>query len=199
MKHLWLLLATMLALLTACPSESVNTPGAFTLSGQLSNYTQGSKPIVGIGFGEPLFVTVGQGTLQADGRFSLTLPSNPTPLQAFSGSCAGATISPSDAKGMFLFGLAAFENSQATLGLYYATGTDSTAAGYKRQMYFYADKNTTINGTCDDTTFNLSLKAGWNKVSTSFAYSQGVLTGTTYSSAAMPAGAQWLSGAAVMK
>jgi hypothetical protein len=189
-------LATTLAFgLSACLSNTPiidNTGDALTITGQVANYTQGARTLAGT----TLVAVLGQGSIAADGRFTLTLPNGSSiQNQLFNKlgvDCPSVSVVPADVKGVFLLGIVSVQTGTNGISLIYATGTDSTATGFQREGYLYVDKTTTINGGgCDDSNFNLNLQKGWNKISNSYTYNQGVLSGTDFSSVAMPTSAKW--------
>lgn len=202
-------LLAVMALLSACgssapdsgspPSPSPANPGTTTgsvtsVTGTVQGWSGGIVPVSL--YTDPLHPSTGtllaDGTLQASGAFSLTLPSADTvspslqPLTAQKlsnapGECSGnAAVSDGTARS-FLFGGLNLNHSNTLVNLISNGTSSSDQSVFTLNLWVYADRAVTVSGsqTCtyDGQTFpaqfsGVSLQSGWNVLTRQLTFTQ---------------------------
>ena len=111
---------------------------------------------------------VGQGSLKADGSFTVTLNDTVADenLEPLSDPCAGVTITPSTFKGAGILFLSVVKDGKPIGELLQASSATvfSDPSG-KLVARIYVDQDASILGTCQNqsnSTFNVNYKKGWN-------------------------------------
>lgn len=179
------------ALLGACnpgPPPGPNTLEAGTVSGSLSSYTGGAAQLYA--YAPLLRELLAEGTVAANGKFSVTLPTTPgaTQLQPIAGEgcTAQPTVTPAHARFVFTDTyMVAREEELVGYTEEITNAGQANGTGRSDVLRFYASTAARVTGQfiCGGTTsrFDLDLKAGWNVVQrTVLAVSGDITTSQTF-------------------
>jgi hypothetical protein len=145
-------------------------PKATVISGQVQSYTGGDATLEAHLTLDLLQegAKVGQGSIKADGSFTVTLIDTITDenLEPLSDPCEGVTITPSTFKGAGILFLTVVKNGK-TIGMLLQASSATVFSDpiSKLVARIYVDQDASILGTCQDqsnSTFNIHYKKGWN-------------------------------------
>jgi hypothetical protein len=140
------------------------------ITGKVQNYTGGEATLeahLTIGFLQE-GAKVGQGSIKADGSFTVTLIDTVADenLEPLSDPCQGVTITPSTFKGAGILFLSVVKDGKPIGALAQASSADAfITIPSKFVARIYVDQDASIVGTCQDgsnSTFNINYKKGWN-------------------------------------
>jgi hypothetical protein len=173
MKLHWTIFILPICLLLNACGGNTSPESPSLLSGKVNNYTLGAGNLIAVeqlGDFEFSGKNVGKGQIQADGTFTLQLDEvSETILSA--GTilfCDDLQVSDKNTRIYTIAQLYLQLNGAVTGTLLQASAnfaTNTIRTGDKAIVRWYADRDTTIKGSCDSATlFNLELKKGWNRV-----------------------------------
>jgi hypothetical protein len=164
----------LMALLSSCDllgaKPNVENPKANSITGKVQSYTGGDATLearLALDFveGAP---KVGQGSIKADGSFTVTLNDTIADenLDPLSDLCEGVTVTPNTVKGTDLYFLTVVRDGKPIGDLLQASSPDIfTKIPIKYVAWVYLNQDASIKGTCQGvvkSTFNVSYTKGWN-------------------------------------
>jgi hypothetical protein len=160
--------------LSACDlttnKPNAEEPKATIITGKVQSYTGGEATLeahLTIGFFQE-GAKVGQGSIKADGNFTVTLSDTVTNenLTPMSDLCQGVTMTPSTFKIAGILFLTVVKDGTPIGTLVQASSaTAFNDPSNKFVARVYVDQDASIKGTCQDqsnSTFNINYKKGWN-------------------------------------
>lgn len=174
-------------------------PGTKSVDGQVSSWTRGPRTIKAVTSTIPA-VTLATGVLNADGTFSTTL-SDPRAVGHKLGSAfppaSGCnnpqySVTSSSVKGIAasfeVFNTNGLKTGTLLLGSSLQAFSQIPTPGEVQAFYYFVDQNVQVNGPCNNVSFDLNLKAGWN-----ILWLEGKATDRIdIRSAALPSNIKWL-------
>lgn len=197
---------TLLVLFPACvttPATGDDAVDPGHITGTVETYDLGPGELAATTFGETEAVTVGSGSIQADGEFTFTFDDDPAevalrPLADLfaTPNCTDWDISDGAARGFWLDQLDLVQGGQLKGVLVRTTRKEvllnGPGAGDATARWFYVDREVRARGECADLSYHaldLDLKSGWNVVTAHYdiGSSVRVVTGTP------PAGLRWFA------
>lgn len=188
------------------PTPTTSTPKE--ISSTIAEWTGGEAVVKAEAFEDGGHILLAEGTISADGSFSLTLPvAEDIPDDAFvpfneadiceteQGAVSTVEFTPSGPfDSAFIYSFAVYDSAGSDyLGDIYLEN-DSGETSYR---YNYVASDVTVTGECVKTSsgsggsasytnrYNLDFKAGWNTSTTTYG------EGLAYSTASIPAGISW--------
>ena len=177
MKKLVMWLAALSALvgLSACGSSGISGEAARMIAGQVADYDGPAGALEAeTGFSDT--VSVGEGSIDADGNFSFeldsTVPESGLATFEFEENCSEVKVSNSEAKVLSIINLVTAEGGSLTLGR-----EDPDSDTTVEVAWIYVDQPLSLRGTCetsdsfgvDRDTYDLNLKRGWNVITVRYS------------------------------